>query len=195
MTAALTIAAFVGTSWVLYAQYQTLLDPTFPLIVTISIYIGLTLIGYFQEEADRARIRSAFAQYLSPSVVEQLARSPHKLALGGEVRTMTILFSDVRGFTAVSETFANDPAGLTALMNRLLTPLTNVIIGRNGTIDKYMGDAVMAFWNAPIDNSLHQKDACHAALEMINAVERAQCGARTQNRKRPVSVLCRSGSE
>src|SRR5262249_43958408 len=110
-------------------------------------------------------------QYLSPSLVEQLASSRQKLVLGGEERTMTILFSDVRGFTAISETFAKDPRGLTALMNRFLTPLTNVIIARNGTIDKYMGDAIMAFWNAPLDDPMHESDACHAALEMLERVD------------------------
>jgi len=138
--------------------------------MTLTIYIGLTLIGYIQEEADRKRIRSMFAQYLSPTYVEQLARSGQMPKLGGEVRNMTVLFSDVRGFTAISETLANDPAGLTLLMNRLLTPLTNAITARSGTIDKYMGDAVMAFWNAPLENQFHEKDACHAALDMLDGV-------------------------
>src|SRR5437764_1391628 len=84
---------------------------------------------------------------------------------------MTVLFSDVRGFTAISETFANDPRGLTTLMNRFLTPLTHAIIARNGTIDKYMGDAIMAFWNAPLDDPLHERDACNAALDMLERVD------------------------
>src|SRR5262249_44400847 len=91
VTTVLMIAVFASTSWVLYGNYQILLDPTFPLIVTISVYVSLALIGYFQEQADRQRIRLAFAQYLSPSVVEQLARSPQKLVLGGERRNMTVL--------------------------------------------------------------------------------------------------------
>jgi len=170
LTAALAIAVFAGTSWVLYAQYQTLLDPTFPLIVTLTIYIGLTLIGYFQEEANRQHMRAIFEQYLAPDLVEQVVRSRQKVKLGGEVRHITILFSDVRGFTAVSETFANDPTGLTSLMNRLLTSLTNAIKARRGLIDKYMGDAVMALWNAPLENQFHEKDACSAALDMLDGV-------------------------
>jgi adenylate cyclase len=83
----------------------------------------------------RAHIRSAFGQYLAPSLVEQLAQSPDKLVLGGEERDMTILFSDVRGFTAISEVYKDDPQGLTSLMNRLLTPLTNTIIDHDGTVD------------------------------------------------------------
>ena len=171
ITTAIIIAALVTTSWISYSKYQALLDPTFPLIVSLSMYVSLMLIGYFREQLDRQRIRSAFAQYLSPNLVEQLAKSPEKLVLGGEERTMTVLFSDVRGFTAISESFGSNPRGLTALMNRFLTPLTNVIIAQNGTIDKYMGDAIMAFWNAPLDNPLHAADACSAALDMLQRVD------------------------
>jgi adenylate cyclase len=103
--------------------------------------------------------------------VEQLAQSPEKLVLGGEERDMTIMFSDVRGFTSISESFKNDPQGLTSLMNRFLTPLTNAILNRKGTIDKYMGDAIMAFWNAPLGDQEHQINACEAALDMIERIE------------------------
>jgi adenylate cyclase len=85
---------------------------------------------------------------------------------------MTIMFSDVRGFTTISEIYKDDPQGLTALMNSFLTPLTNAIIDRKGTIDKYMGDAIMAFWNAPIDDPSHELNACEAALDMLERVER-----------------------
>ena len=91
--------------------------------------------------------------------------------LGGEARTMTIMFSDVRGFTTISETYKDDPQGLTQLMNRFLTPLTNAIIERKGTIDKYMGDAIMAFWNAPIDDAEHEINACRAAIDMLRRVD------------------------
>ena len=154
-TAALAVAAFIAASWILYSRYQMLFDATFPVLATLAVYVTLVLIGYFREQVDRRRIRSAFAQYLSPSLVEQLASSPQKLVLGGEQRNMTVLFSDVRGFTTISETYKNDPQGLTTLMNRFLTPVTNAIVARNGTIDKYMGDAVMAFWNAPLDDPAH----------------------------------------
>jgi adenylate cyclase len=91
--------------------------------------------------------------------------------LGGEEREMTIMFSDMRGFTSISETYKNDPQGLTGLMNRFLTPLTNAILDRKGTIDKYMGDAIMAFWNAPLDDKEHQINACEAALDMLEQVD------------------------
>jgi adenylate cyclase len=165
------IGATSAGSWLLYSNYQILVDPSFPIIVVFAVYGSLMLIGYFREQADRRRIRSAFSQYLSPNLVEQLANSPQKLVLGGEERHMTVLFSDVRGFTAIAETFGNDPQGLTSLMNRFLTPLTNAILANNGTIDKYMGDAIMAFWNAPLDDPLHEIDACNSALEMLNRVE------------------------
>jgi adenylate cyclase len=103
--------------------------------------------------------------------VERLAKSPKQLVLGGEERLMTVLFSDVRGFTSISETYKDDPQGLTTLMNRFLTPVTNAIVARNGTIDKYIGDAVMAFWNAPLDDDRHESDACQAALDMLARVD------------------------
>lgn len=170
VAAATLVAAFAAGSWLSFTGYRTLIDPTFPILSVVAIYIILTLIGYFREQIDRQRIRSAFAQYLAPSLVEQLARSPQQLRLGGETRHMTVLFSDVRGFTAIAETFADDPRKLTVLMNRLLTPLTNAIIARGGTIDKYMGDAVMAFWNAPLEHRAHEIDACRAALDMLESV-------------------------
>jgi adenylate cyclase len=101
------------------------------------------------------------------TLVQQLARSPEKLVLGGEERKVTVLFSDVRGFTTISESYKHDPQGLTRLMNRFLTPLTNAIIERNSTIDKYIGDAIMAFWNAPLDDPQQEVNACEAALEML----------------------------
>jgi adenylate cyclase len=168
--AALTVAAFIAASWILFSRYQMLFDATFPVLATLAVYVTLVLIGYFREQVDRRRIRSAFGQYLSPSLVEQLASSPEKLVLGGEQRDMTVLFSDVRGFTTISETYKNDPQGLTTLMNRFLTPVTNAIVARNGTIDKYMGDAVMAFWNAPLDDAAHQRHACQAALDVLDRV-------------------------
>jgi adenylate cyclase len=108
---------------------------------------------------------------MSPVLVEQLAQSPEKLRLGGEERELTIMFSDVRGFTTISESYKSDPQGLTALMNRFLTPLTNAILARKGYIDKYMGDAIMAFWNAPLDDKEHEINACNAALDMLEKID------------------------
>jgi len=163
--------ALIGTSVYFYAQHRLLIDFTYPLMSTTSIYLTLIFASFVREQAQRRQIRSAFGQYLSPALVEQLAQSPEKLVLGGEEREMTIMFSDMRGFTSISETYKNDPQGLTALMNRFLTPLTNAILNRKGTIDKYMGDAIMAFWNAPLDDKDHELNACEAALDMLERVD------------------------
>lgn len=160
----------LGASWYYFSYEKTLYDFTFPILTTFSIYVLITFFSYISEQNQRRQIRSAFGQYLSPALVEQLAGAPEKLKLGGEEREMTIMFSDVRGFTAISESFKSDPQGLTSLMNRFLTPLTNAIINRKGTIDKYMGDAIMAFWNAPLDDAAHQINACNAALDMIDCI-------------------------
>ena len=160
------ILGLIGLSWFFFAEHNLLLDFTYPLISTWLIYLVLTFVNYLREQRERQQIRSAFGFYLSPPLVEQLAKSPEKLVLGGEERRMTILFSDVRGFTTISEHYKDDPQGLTHLMNRFLTPLTNAIIERKGTIDKYIGDAIMAFWNAPLDDKEHEANACDAALEM-----------------------------
>jgi len=163
---AILILGLIGLSWFFFAAHDLLLDFTYPLISTWLIYLVLTFVNYFRVQRERQQIRSAFGFYLSPPLVEQLAKSPEKLVLGGEERRMTILFSDVRGFTTISEHYKDDPQGLTQLMNRFLTPLTNAIIERKGTIDKYIGDAIMAFWNAPLDDVEHEANACDAALEM-----------------------------
>jgi adenylate cyclase len=167
--AGVALALTAGSAY-FYTQQGLLFDLTFPLLATFSIYVTLVFINYFREQKDRRRIRSAFGRYLSPALVEQLANSPKKLVLGGETRDMTIMFSDVRGFTTISESFKDDPQGLTHLMNRFLTPMTNAIIERKGTIDKYIGDAVMAFWNAPLDDKDHERHACEAALDMLRRV-------------------------
>ena len=161
----------VGASWYFYQQAGLLFDATYPLLSSALVYLTLVFSNYISEQAQRRRIRSAFGQYLSPALVEQLAQSPEKLVLGGEEREMSILFSDVRGFTTISELYKDDPQGLTSLMNSFLTPLTNAIIDHRGTIDKYMGDAVMAFWNAPLHDELHEYNACEAALEMLHRVD------------------------
>jgi len=164
---AVVVAALIGVSWYLFSQYDLLIDFTYPLLASGFVYLTLIFVNYFQEQKQRQQIRAAFGYYLSPALVEQLARSPEKLVLGGEERRMTILFGDVRGFTTISEHYKHDPQGLTRLMNRFLTPLTNAIIERNGTIDKYIGDAIMAFWNAPLDDPRQEVNACEAALEML----------------------------
>ena len=168
---ALFASILVGTSLYSYKEHRLLIDFTYPLLSTTAIYLTLIFASFVREQAQRRQIRSAFGQYISPALVEQLALSPEKLKLGGEEREMTIMFSDVRGFTSISESYKQDPQGLTALMNRFLTPLTDAILARKGTIDKYMGDAIMAFWNAPLDDNEHQINACNAALDMLEEID------------------------
>ena len=167
----LTIASVLIGGWAAYRYANVFLDPSYPALVLGFLTAAITLYTYNTAEAQRAQIRSAFGQYLAPALVEQLAKSPDKLVLGGEDREMTILFSDVRGFTTISESYKDDPQGLTSLMNRVLTPLTNTIIDHEGTIDKYIGDAVMAFWNAPLSVAHHEVKACAATLAMIDSVD------------------------
>ena len=168
---ALFASVLVGTSWYFYKEHRLLIDFTYPLMSTTAIYLTLIFTSFVREQAQRRQVRSAFSQYLSPVLVEQLAQSPEKLVLGGEEREMTIMFSDVRGFTTISESYKHDPQGLTSLMNRFLTPLTNAILARKGYIDKYMGDAIMAFWNAPLDDKEHEINACNAAIDMLEKID------------------------
>lgn len=166
------IAAAFGASWYAYKSSLMLFDPVTPSLAAFSIYLSSTVIGYLRTEAEKRQIRSAFGQYLSPALVEELAKDPSRLELGGDLRTMTILFSDIRGFTSISEQFRTDPHGLTNLLNRFLTPMTDIILSGGGTIDKYMGDCIMAFWNAPLDDAEHAVHACTCSLAMLEALER-----------------------
>ncbi len=169
--AALT-ASLVGASWYLLANYAFLIDPSFPVLSSTILFMVLTFLKFMREAAQRREIRSAFSHYLAPEMVNRLADDPSQLNLGGETREMTFLFSDVHGFTAIAEEYKADPQILTRLINRVLTTLTNRIIDRRGTIDKYMGDCVMAFWNAPLSDAEHAIHACEAALDMLTALER-----------------------
>ncbi|MCP1760312.1 CHASE2 domain-containing protein [Bradyrhizobium japonicum] len=171
LAGAMFAAILVGVSWFFYAQRRYLIDFTYPLLSTTAIYLTLIFASFVREQRQRVQIRGMFAQYMSPVLVEQLAQSPEKLVLGGEEREMTIMFSDVRGFTTISESYKQDPQGLIALMNRFLTPLTDVIIDQKGYIDKYMGDAIMAFWNAPLDDADHEVNACEAAIQMLEQID------------------------
>lgn len=164
-------AILIGTSWFYYWRYRYLIDFTYPLLSTTAIYLTFIFASFVREQRQRKEIRGIFAQYMSPVLVEQMAQSPEKVVLGGEEREMTIMFSDVRGFTTISESYKHDPQGLIVLMNRFLTPLTDVIIEEKGYVDKYMGDAIMAFWNAPLDDAEHQVNACEAAIRMLEKID------------------------
>jgi adenylate cyclase len=159
-------------SYALFLNQRLLVDPSFPMLAGLVTMIFMSTSNYLREERRRRRIRTAFGQYVSRDLVDTLSENEEGLKLGGETRELTLLFSDVRGFTAIAESYREEPAALTQLMNRLLTLLSNAILERGGTIDKFMGDAVMAFWNAPLDHPDHARSACAAALGMIASVER-----------------------
>lgn len=171
LAGAMFAAILIGTSWFYYWRYRYLIDFTYPLLSTTAIYLTFIFASFVREQRQRKEIRGIFAQYMSPVLVEQMAQSPEKVVLGGEEREMTIMFSDVRGFTTISESYKHDPQGLIVLMNRFLTPLTDVIIEEKGYVDKYMGDAIMAFWNAPLDDAEHQVNACEAAIQMLEKID------------------------
>lgn len=152
-----------------YRYLGLLLDPLYPSAALFALVTAATLYVYRHSEAQRAEIRGAFGQYVSPAIVDELIANPDKLKLGGEVRDLTVLFCDVRSFTSISEGMT--PHELTAFINELLTPLSGVILERRGTIDKYIGDAVMAFWNAPLDDDEHATHACEAALAMLGSMK------------------------
>jgi adenylate cyclase len=162
----LVAALVLGASWWAFTQKALIFDYAFPLMASLAVTGVLIVLGYLQEEIDRRRIRTAFGQYLSQDMVAQLTEDPDKLILGGETKDMSILFSDVRGFTTISEQYKSNPQGLTMLINSLLTPLSQAVVAHKGTIDKYMGDNIMAFWNAPLADDDHAYNACCAALDM-----------------------------
>ncbi len=165
------VGGFVGASWYLFTTERVLLDFTYPSALVFSVYAVLAFANYARDAAEKRQVRGAFSQYLSPDLVEQLAEDPEKLKLGGETKRMTLLFCDVRGFTTISEQYKADPQGLTVLINRLLTPLTEEILNRQGTIDKYMGDCIMAFWNAPLDVPNQEQMGVASALAMFESLE------------------------
>lgn len=158
-----------GASVYAFTSHGVLVEPVSPTLIILLLYISESLRRYISSESERKQVRSAFSQYMSPALVEELANHPERLKLGGEMREMTLLFADIRGFTTLSEQF--DAQGLTEFINQFLTPMTDVILKRQGTIDKYMGDCIMAFWNAPLEVRDHARQGCLAALEMFKAAE------------------------
>lgn len=156
----------VAVAWFAFAPGGMLVDTAYPAFAFGFILFWLAMAKYITEEGRRRSLRHAFAHYLSPVMVDRLIETPTALALEGDRRTLTVLFSDIRSFTTLTERYAQDPLGLTRLLNRYFTGMTDEILGRQGTIDKYIGDAIMAFWNAPLDDPDHARHACEAALAM-----------------------------
>ena len=158
-------------SFYIFNSYSYLVDPISPLVICLICYLVVTFFNFLFTELERSKVRNAFSQYMSPVMVEKLAQSSESLKLGGERKEMTFLFSDIRGFTSISEKYKGDPEALTDLINNLLTVLSNEILDNQGTIDKYMGDCIMAFWNAPSEDPDHREKSIDAAFAMSKALE------------------------
>jgi adenylate cyclase len=168
------IALAAAGSWWAFVQRGFLLDPLYPVLALVLVYSVQTVLVFYREERRRAYIHSAFDRYLSPELVRRIAADPDRLELGGEEREMTVLFADVRNFSAISEQLA--PKQVIGFLIALLTPLCDVLLGRKATIDKFIGDAIVAFWNAPLDDPDQHRNAARAALEMIRKLEALNAG-------------------
>ncbi|MCB1557006.1 MAG: adenylate/guanylate cyclase domain-containing protein [Alphaproteobacteria bacterium] len=163
------IALSFSASWFFFDREGVLLDPVYPSFVVTFLFVVSSTLSYIRTEAERRRVRDAFGLYISPDFMRELTADPGKLKLGGETRDLSVMFTDIRGFTTISEGLA--PEELTRLMNDFLTPMSDVVMETRGTIDKYIGDAMMAFWNAPLDDPDHARHACRAALRMGPVLE------------------------
>jgi adenylate cyclase len=155
----------------LFAQQGILLDVTFNIFAIAIIYMHIYTVKFISEFLQKQQIKKQFGSYLSPDLVARLQRQPELLKLGGESRELSIMFTDVRGFTTISEHYGEDVQGLTSIMNRYMTVMTRAILENNGTLDKYIGDAQMAFWNAPLDNNQHALDAVKTSFQMLKDLE------------------------
>jgi adenylate cyclase len=167
---ALGIITYIGSVQLFGRQY-VLFDITFPILTILLCYGHGYTVKFLSELKQKLQIKKQFGTYLSPALVEKLQKNPELLRLGGESRELSIMFTDVRGFTTISEHYGEDVQGLTQIMNRYMTAMTAKILENNGTLDKYIGDAQMAFWNAPVDDEYHAKHAVKTALEMMGSLD------------------------
>ena len=150
-----------------YSNYRWLIDATLPTLSILLVALHAYTVKFISEFLQKQQIRKQFQSYLSPDLVAKLIKDPSLLKLGGEEKELSIMFTDVRGFTSISEHYGKDVQGLTKIMNRYMTAMTRKILENHGTLDKYIGDAQMAFWNAPLDETIHCKESVKAALEML----------------------------
>lgn len=169
-------AMTVGASWLAFRHEQFLLDPTYPMLAVLAVYLTMTVLTYYREERRRSYIHAAFDRYLAPEMVRRIAADPGQLELGGEEREMTVLFCDVRSFSRISEGMA--PQDIIRFLIGFLTPMCDILLERRATIDKFIGDAILAFWNAPLDDPDQYENAARAVLAMTARLE-------TLNREMP----------
>ena len=173
-SAALLFVAYIDIvfgSVYLWHSKMIITDWSYIAIVITIVWTHLIYNNFARENRLKLQIKKQFEHYLEPKMVKKLQQNPNLLKLGGETKELTFLFSDIRGFTPLSEKYQSNPADLTKVINKFLTPMTNIIMKNGGTIDKYMGDCIMAFWNAPIDTANHRELAIKTALEMIEKLK------------------------
>ena len=169
LVGAVLLTVWSGTAYGAYfyfVKHLQLWDASWIILVTTITGFHAVFNRFVKEFSLKQQIKKQFEHYLAPAMVKKLQKDPSLLKLGGETRIMTFMFSDIRGFTPISEKYKGNPEGLTKLINRFLTRMTDIIIKNGGTIDKFMGDCIMAFWNAPIDDPEHEENAVQAAIEM-----------------------------
>ena len=162
------IALSAGYLW---HSKMIITDWSYIAIAMTIVWTHLIYNNFARENRLKLQIKKQFEHYLEPKMVKKLQKNPNLLKLGGETKELTFLFCDIRGFTPLSEKYKSNPADLTRVINKFLTPMTDIIMKNNGTIDKYMGDCIMAFWNAPIDTANHKELAINSALQMIDKLK------------------------
>lgn len=166
-----TVVGVIFGSMYAYSNFMVLYDSTAFAVGVGLVALHAYMVKFVSEFLQKQQIRKQFSSYLSPDLVAKLIKDPSLLKLGGEEKELSIMFTDVRGFTSISEHYGRDVQGLTKIMNRYMTAMTRTILETGGTLDKYIGDAQMAFWNAPLDETKHCKDAVKAALEMLGSLD------------------------
>ena len=166
---------FVGylvASQALFVQNGVLLNAVYPLLTMVIVYTAVNVYRYIVEEREKRKIRGAFSFYVTPSVVNEMLKYPDKLKLGGDKKELSVLFSDIRGFTSLAEEM--EPETLVQLLNEYLTEMTDVVFETEGLLDKYIGDAIMAVWGAPLEQTDHPVRACRTALKMLDRLTKMQ---------------------
>ena len=185
------VALVLGGSWWAFSRHFLLVDPLVPSAMLLGAYLGGMSTLFRAEQRDRRFVQDAFGRFVSPDVVARLARDPGQLALGGELRPLTVMFTDVRNFSTISERMSAQD--LTRFMNRYLSPMSEIVLAHAGTVDKYIGDAIMAFWNAPLPDRDHGEHAARAALAMLDALPALQAELMTDASETLPPIRCGIG--
>jgi len=174
LTAILCLVSVVGITYAAFLYQKIWLNLTFPVLFILLDYVAITSYKYFTEEKKKREVKNAFQHYVSPAIVEQMIDQIDQLHLGGERKELTALFSDIRGFTSISEKM--EPEALAAFLNEYLSAMTKIVLRYEGTVDKYMGDAIMAFYGAPLFQADHAVRACKTAVEMMTRLQELRAG-------------------